>query len=62
MNNKVIPIIRQRGLLNFNRPSFYYRLASVNAFNLHPMELIDKQYTKDPAYGDLAYKTRLYGQ
>jgi putative transposase len=51
MNNKVIPLTRQCKLLSLNRSSFYYKPVVVSDFTLHLMELIDRQYTKDPAYG-----------
>ncbi len=51
MNDKVLPITRQCELVDLNRSSFYYRPRPVSAVNLHLMELIDRQYTKDPAYG-----------
>jgi putative transposase len=51
MNDKVIPITRQCELVDLNRSSFYYRPRPVSEVNLHLMELIDRQYTKDPAYG-----------
>ena len=51
MNNKTIPISRQCELLTLCRSSFYYRPAPVSDFNLRLMELIDRQYTKDPSSG-----------
>jgi putative transposase len=51
MNDKVIPITKQCELVSLNRSSFYYRPVPVSDFNLHLMGLIDKQYTKFPAYG-----------
>ncbi len=51
MNNKAIPITRQCELLSLNQSSFYYQPVPVSDFNLRLMELIDRQYTKDPAYG-----------
>jgi putative transposase len=49
--NNVIPITRQCELLSLPRSSFYYRPAPVSHFNLHLMELIDRQYTEMPFYG-----------
>jgi len=51
VKNKDISITRQCELLSLNRSSFYYQPVPVSSFNLHLMELIDRQYTKDPAYG-----------
>jgi len=51
MNDKVIPITRQCGLVGLNRSSFYYRPYPVSDFNLHLMTLIDRLYTKDPSSG-----------
>jgi len=51
MTSKVIPLTRQCKLLSLNRSSFYYRPRPVSDFNLHLMELIDRQYTSDPASG-----------
>ena len=51
VNNKIIPIIRQCEFLTLSRSSFYYRPAPVSDFNLQLMELIDRQYTKDPSSG-----------
>jgi len=51
VNHKVIPICRQCELLSLSRSSFYYRPFPVSDFNLRLMELIDRQYTKDPSWG-----------
>jgi putative transposase len=51
MTSKVIPLTRQCKLLSLNRSSLYYRPRPVSDFNLHLMELIDRQYTSDPASG-----------
>jgi putative transposase len=51
MNSKVIPLTRQCKLLSLNRSSLYYKPHPVSDFNLHLMELIDRQYTRDPASG-----------
>jgi len=51
MNNKVIPITRQCELLSLPRSSFYYKPHPVSELNLRLMEIIDRQYTLDPASG-----------
>jgi putative transposase len=51
MKEKPPPIPRQCDLVDLNGSSFYYRPRPVSGVNLHLMELIDRQYTKDPAYG-----------
>jgi putative transposase len=51
VNDKVIPMTRQCELLSLSRSSFYYRPTPVSDYNLHLMDLIDRQYTLDPAYG-----------
>ena len=51
MNHKIIPISRQCDLLALSRSSFYYRPVPVSGFNLRLMELVDRQYTKDPTWG-----------
>jgi putative transposase len=51
MNNKVIPLTRQCELVSLNRSSLYYKPHPVSDFNLHLMEIIDRQYTRDPASG-----------
>ena len=51
VNHKIIPISRQCELLTLSRSSFYYKPAPVSGVNLHLMELIDRQYTKDPTWG-----------
>jgi len=51
MNNKVIPITRQCELLSLPRSSFYYKPHPVSELNLRLMEIIDRQYTKDPSSG-----------
>ena len=61
--NPDISILRQCELLALNRSSLYYkRKGKVDDYNLHLMELIDKQYTKTPFYGSrkmTAYLKRL---
>jgi len=51
VNHKVIPITRQCELLGLSRSSFYYRPVAMSDVNLHFMELIDRQYTKEPSWG-----------
>jgi putative transposase len=51
MNSKVIPITRQCELVDLNRSSLYYRPVPISDFSLHLMELIDRQYTRDPSSG-----------
>jgi len=51
MNDKIIPITLQCELLSLSRSSFYYKPHPVSEMNLHLMDFIDRQYTKDPAYG-----------
>jgi putative transposase len=51
MNSKAIPITRQCELVDLNRSSLYYRPRPVSDFNLHLMERIDRQYTRDPSSG-----------
>lgn len=51
MNNKSISITRQCEILSLNRSSFYYGPVPVSDVNRLLMNLIDRQYTKDPAYG-----------
>jgi putative transposase len=51
VNHKVIPLTRQCELLGLSRSSLYYKPAPVPDFNLRLMELIDRQYTRDPSSG-----------
>jgi putative transposase len=51
MNDKVIPLTRQCELVSLPRSSLYYKPVPVADFNLHLMELIDRQYTQMPFYG-----------
>ena len=62
MSSKVIPITRQCELLNLSRSSFYYKPHSVSEFNLRLMNMIDRQYIKDPASGSPRMTTWLRRQ
>jgi putative transposase len=62
MNNKVVPIARQCKLLSLPRSSFYYKPHPVSELNLRLMEIIDRQYTKDPASGSPRMTTWLRRQ
>jgi putative transposase len=44
-------IVRQCGLLELSRSTFYYQPAGENPYNLALMRLIDEQFTKRPFYG-----------
>jgi putative transposase len=44
-------ILRQCGLLELPRSTFYYQPLGENAYNLALMRLIDEQFTKRPFYG-----------
>ena len=44
-------VVRQCGLLELSRSTFYYQPLGENASNLALMRLIDEQFTKRPFYG-----------
>jgi putative transposase len=44
-------VIRQCGLLELSRSTFYYQPVGEDATNLELMRLIDEQFTKRPFYG-----------
>ena len=44
-------VIRQCGLLELSRSTFYYQPLGENAYNLALIRLIDEQFTKRPFYG-----------
>ena len=44
-------VVRQCGLLELSRSTFYYQPLGENAYNLALMRLIDEQFTKRPFYG-----------
>jgi len=44
-------VVRQCGLLELARSTFYYQPAGEDAYNLTLMRLIDEQFTKRPFYG-----------
>jgi putative transposase len=46
-----IPIKTQCNLLGISTSGYYYEEAPEDPFNLHLMNIIDKQYTKTPFYG-----------
>jgi len=47
----MMSVVRQCGLLNLARSTFYYQPVGENAYNLGLMRLIDEQFTKRPFYG-----------
>jgi len=49
--NSNIAIKRQCNLLGISNSGYYYEPVPEDPFNLHLMNLIDKQYTKTPFYG-----------
>jgi len=44
-------VVRQCGLLELSRSTFYYQPVGEDAYNLALMRLIDEQFTKRPFYG-----------
>ena len=46
-----MPVVRQCGLLELSRSTFYYQPVGEVAYNLALMRLIDEQFTKRPFYG-----------
>jgi len=46
-----MPVVRQCGLLELSRSTFYYQPVGEDAYNLALMRLIDEQFTKRPFYG-----------
>ena len=44
-------VVRQCGLLELSRSTFYYQPVGEDAHNLALMRLIDEQFTKRPFYG-----------
>jgi putative transposase len=50
-DHSAISIRRQCDLLGLNRSTLYYQPATVSAFNLQLMRLIDEQYLQTPFYG-----------
>jgi putative transposase len=47
----MMSVVRQCGLLELSRSTFYYEPEGENVFNLGLMRLIDEQFTKRPFYG-----------
>lgn len=47
----MMSVVRQCGLLELSRSTFYYRSVGEDAYNLGLMRLIDEQFTKRPFYG-----------
>jgi putative transposase len=47
----MMSVVRQCGLLELSRSTFYYRPVGEAAYNLGLMRLIDEQFTKRPFYG-----------
>jgi putative transposase len=52
-------VVRQCGLLELSRSSFYYQPAGETASNLAFMRLIDEEFTKRPFYGVARMTARL---
>jgi len=46
-----MPVVRQCGLLELSRSTFYYQPVGEDVYNLALMRLIDEQFTKRPFYG-----------
>ena len=44
----MMSVVRQCGLLELSRSTFYYQSLGENVFNLGLMRLIDEQFTKRP--------------
>jgi putative transposase len=47
----MMSVVRQCGLLELPRSTFYYQPVGEDAYNLGLMRLIDEQFTKRPFYG-----------
>jgi putative transposase len=47
----MMSVVRQCGLLELPRSTFYYQPVGEDAYNLALMRLIDEQFTKRPFYG-----------
>lgn len=47
----MMSVVRQCGLLELSRSTFYYRPVGEDAYNLGLMRLIDEQFTRRPFYG-----------
>ena len=47
----MMSVVRQCGLLELSRSTFYYQPLGENAYNLALIRLIDEQFTKRPFYG-----------
>jgi len=47
----MMSVVRQCGLLELSRSTFYYRPVGEDAYNLALMRRIDEQFTKRPFYG-----------
>ena len=47
----MMSVVRQCGLLELSRSTFYYQPVGEAAYNLGLMRLIDEQFTKRPFYG-----------
>ena len=47
----MMSVVRQCGLLELSRSTFYYQPAGESAYNLELMRLIDEKFTKRPFYG-----------
>lgn len=47
----MMSVVRQCGLMELSRSTFYYQLVGENAYNLALMRLIDERFTKRPFYG-----------
>jgi putative transposase len=47
----MMSVVRQCGLLELSRSTFYYQPLGEDAYNLGLMRLIDEQFTKRPFYG-----------
>ena len=47
----MMSVVRQCGLLDLSRSTFYYQPLGENAYNLTLMRLIDEQFTTRPFYG-----------
>lgn len=50
-NHPQISLTRQCELLNLARSSWYYQSVAVDPYELHLMNLLDRQYTATPFYG-----------
>jgi putative transposase len=44
-------VVRQCGLLELGRSTFYYQPVGEDTYNLELMRLIDEEFTKRPFYG-----------